>query len=166
MSYVTYLLSNIFLILKYKMHKNTIKFEDHKLKVDFLTLSIKNSNDEKHIQKIANYLFNSFGFNCFLTEGNTRRLSRPLFFDHTTQDTTIIRFNYWNRIVIEFPGKSGQKFYQLVKLHQVDWKIFQPAPLRLNRFDLCYDLNKTDSFNFEEFDQFLLDSRRHILDFI
>ena len=49
------------------MHKNIIKFEDHELKVDFLTLSMQNSNDEKNIQKIANYLFNSFGFNCFLS---------------------------------------------------------------------------------------------------
>lgn len=91
MSYVMYSLSNIFLILKYKMHKNIIKFEDHELKVDFLTLSMQNSNDEKNIQKIANYLFNSFSFNCFLSEGNTRRLSRPLFFDRTTKDTTIIK---------------------------------------------------------------------------
>lgn len=147
------------------MHQNSIKFEDHELKVDFLTLSMPNSNDEKNIRKIASYLFNSFGFNCFLSEGNTRRLSRPLFHDFTTKDTTIIRLNYWNRIVIEFPGKSGQKFYQLVRSHQVDWKFFQPSPLRLNRLDLCYDLDKTDSFSLEEFDQFLLDSRRHILDF-
>ena len=113
---------------------------------------MQNSTDEKNIQKIANYLYNSFGFNCFLSEGNTRRLSRSLFHDLTTKDTTIISLNYCNRIVIEFLGKSGQKF-------------FQPSPLRLNRLDLCYDLDKTDSFNLEEFDQFLLDSRRHILDF-
>lgn len=44
-------------------------------------------------------------------------------------------------------------------------KFFQPSSLRLNRFDLFYDSNKTDSFNFEEFDQFLLDSCKYILDF-
>lgn len=147
------------------MHPNNIRFEDHELKVDFLTLSTQNSNDEKNIQKIASYLFNSFGFNCFLSEGNTRRLSRPLFYDLTTKDTVVIRVNYWNRTVIEFLDKSGQKFYQLVKSHQVDWKFFQPSSLRLNRLDLYYDLDKTDSFSLEEFDQFLLDSRRHILDF-
>ena len=47
------------------MHQNSIKFEDHELKVDFLTLNMHNSTDEKNIQKIASYLFNSFGFNCF-----------------------------------------------------------------------------------------------------
>lgn len=147
------------------MHQNIIKFEDHELKVDFLTLSMQSTNDEKSIHKIASYLFNSFGFNCFLSEGNTRRLSQVLFHDLTSKDTTIIRLNYWNRIVIEFPGKSGQKFYQLVKSHQVDWKFFQPSSLRLSRLDLYYDLDKTDSFSLKEFDQFLLDSRRHILDF-
>ena len=125
---------------------------------------MQSTNDEKSIHKIASYLFNSFGFNCFLSEGNTRRLSQVLFHDLTSKDTTIIRLNYWNRIVIEFPGKSGQKFYQLVKSHQVDWKFFQPSSLRLSRLDLYYDLDKTDSFSLKEFDQFLLDSRRHILD--
>lgn len=37
--------------------------------------------------------------------------------------------------------------------------------MRLSRLDLYYDLDKTDSFSLKEFDQFLLDSRRHILDF-
>ena len=147
------------------MDQNIIKFKDHELKVDFLTLSMKNFNNENDIHKTASYLFNSFGFNCFLSEGNTRRLSQVLFHDHTTKNTTIIRLNYWNRIVIEFPGKSGQKFYQLVKAHQVDLKFFQSSSLRLSRLDLYYDLDKTDSFSLEEFDQFLLDSRRHILDF-
>nr|WPV76436.1 hypothetical protein [Naviculales sp.] len=102
------------------MHKNNISFESQKLKIDFLTLSIQNSSDEKNIQKLASYLFHSFGFNCFLSEGNTRRLSRTLFHDLTTKDTTILRLNYWDRIVIEFPGKSGQKFYQLVRSHQIN----------------------------------------------
>lgn len=57
------------------------------------------------------------------------------------------------------------KFNQLVKSHQVDWKFFQPTFLRLSCLDLYYDLYKTDSFNLEEFEQFLLDSRRHILNF-
>lgn len=72
---------------------------------------MKNSNDQKKIQKRANYLFHFFDFNCFLSEGNTKKLNRTLFQDFTTKGTTIIKLNYWNRIVIEFPGKSGQKVY-------------------------------------------------------
>lgn len=146
------------------MHQNNINFESQELKVDFLTLSMKNSNDQKKIQKIANYLFHSFGFNCFLSEGNTRKLNRTLFQDFTTKDTTIIRLNYWNRIVIEFPGKSGQKLYQLLKSQQLDWRLFPRTSLSLTRLDLCYDLKKTYSFNSEKFDQFLIDSRRQIHD--
>ena len=55
--YVRYLLNNIFLILKSKMYQHAIKFEDHELKVDFLTLSTQSTNDEKSIDKIASYLF-------------------------------------------------------------------------------------------------------------
>lgn len=72
------------------MHKNNIRFEDHELKVDFLTLNMDNSTDEKNIQKVASYVQNSFGFNCFLGEGNTNRLSRPLFHDLTNKGNTII----------------------------------------------------------------------------
>ena len=96
------------------MHQNIIKFEDHELQVDFLTLSMQSTNDEKSIHKIASYLFNFFVFNYFLyflSEGNIRRLSYVLFYDLTSKDTTIIRLNYWNRIVIKFPAKRGQKFY-------------------------------------------------------
>nr|UDP55500.1 hypothetical protein orf175a [Schizostauron trachyderma] len=142
-----------------------INFESQKLKVDFIILSMQNSNDQKKIQRIANYLFHSFGFNCFLSEGNTRRPNRTLVQDFNIKDTTIIRLNYWNRIVIEFSGKSGQKFYQLVKSHKVDWRLFQTSTLSLIRFDLSYDLKKIDTFNSLEFDQFLVDSRRHTLDF-
>ena len=66
-------------------------------------------------KKLANYLFNSFGFNCFLSQGNTRRLTKTLFFDSKTKNTVIIRINYWNRIVIKFPGKTSQELYQLLK---------------------------------------------------
>ena len=78
------------IILNSKIYQNSIQFEDHELNVDFLTLSVHNSTDEKNIQRITSYLFNSFGFNCFLSEGNTKKLGRPLFYDITTKDTRII----------------------------------------------------------------------------
>lgn len=72
------------------MHPNRIKFEDHELKIDFLTLTMQNSNDENNIHKIASYLFNFFGFNCLLSEGNTKRLSKVIFHAFISKDTTII----------------------------------------------------------------------------
>jgi hypothetical protein len=55
---------------------------------------MNNLTDENNIQKITSYLFNYFGLNCFLSEGNTRRMSRILFHDLTTKNTIIIRLNY------------------------------------------------------------------------
>ena len=45
-----------------------------------------------------------------------------------------------------------------------DWRLFPLTSLSLTRFDLYYDLDKTDSFTIEELDQFLLKSRSHTLD--
>jgi hypothetical protein len=125
---------------------------------------MQNLNNEKNIQELANYLFNSLGFNCFLSEGNTRRISQTLFRDSRTKDSAIIRINYWNQTVIESPGKSGQKLYQLVKSERIDWKFFHLASLHLTRVDICYDQKKTDFFYPLQFDPFLLDSRKQILE--
>jgi len=145
------------------MNQNKFSFESQKLEIDFITLSMQNSSNENNIQKLASYLFYSLGFNCFLSEGNTRRISRTLFCDFRTKDTAIIRINYWNKTVIEFPGKSGQKLYQLVKSQHIDWKFFHLPSLNLTRLDLCYDQKKTDFFDSLQFDRFLLDSRKQIL---
>jgi len=93
------------------MNQEKMTFKYHKLEVDFLTLSMENLSDRKKIQEFANYLFKNFGFNCFLSEGNTRKINETLFQDIATKDTVIIRINYWKVTVIEFPGKSGQKVY-------------------------------------------------------
>ena len=142
------------------MNQKKFSFKNQKLKIDFITLSTQNLNHKK----LARYLFNSFGFNCFLSQGNTRKLTETLFFDSKTKNTVIIRINYWNRIVIEFPGKSGQKLYQLLKSQQIDWEIFHGSYLKLTRLDLCYDQNKTEVFDSLKFDEFLIRSRRQILD--
>ena len=49
---------------------------------------------------------------------------------------------YWNRTVIEFPGKSAQKIYQLIKSHQFDWKFFHTPSFSLTHFDLYYHVDK------------------------
>jgi hypothetical protein len=141
--------------------QNKFSFEEQKLKIDFITLSTENLDHKK----LARYLFDFFGFNCFLSQGNTRKLTETLFFNSKTKSTVIIRINYWNRIVIEFPGNSGQKLYQLLKSQRIDFGIFHRSYLRLTRLDLCYDQNKTEIFDSLKFDEFLIESRRQILDF-
>jgi len=146
------------------MKQEKMTFESHKLQVDFLTLSMDNVNNTKRIHEFANYLFKNSGFNCFLSEGNTRKITQTLFQNLSTKDTAIIRLNYWNVTVIEFPGQSGQKLYQLIKSRQLDWRFFPSQSLNLTRFDLCYQLIKTDTFDSRELDRFLINSRRHILE--
>lgn len=141
------------------MTPNKFSFKNQSLKVDFITLSTQNLNPKK----LARYLFNFFGFNCFLSQGNVRKLTETLFFESKTKSTAIIRINYWNRTVIEFPGKSSQKFYQLMKLQKVDWAFFESSYLKLTRLDLCYDQNKAEDFYSLKFDEFLIKSRRQIL---
>ena len=51
------------------MNQNKFTFESQRLKVDFLTFSMKYFNT----QKFAKYFFESHGFNCFVSNGNTRR---------------------------------------------------------------------------------------------
>ena len=147
------------------MNQEKMTFQFQRLEVDFLTLSMKNLSDRKKIQKFADYLFQNFGFNSFLSDGNTRIITQTLYQDLDIKSTVIIRSNYWDRTVIEFPGKSAQKIYQLIKSHQFDWKFFHTPSLSLTRFDLCYHAHKTEFFNSREFDHFLVDSRNHIMDF-
>lgn len=146
------------------MKQEKMTFESHKLQVDFLTLSMDNVSNTKRIHEFANYLFKNSGFNCFLSEGNTRKITQTLFQNLATKDTAIIRINYWKVTIIEFPGQSGQRFYQQLKSRKLDWRFFPSHSLNLTRLDLCYELIKTDTFKSQELDEFLIKSRRHILD--
>lgn len=146
------------------MKQEKMTFESYKLQVDFLTLSMDNLSNTKRIQEFANYLFKNSGFNCFLSEGNTRKITQTLFQNIATKDTAIIRINYWKVTLIEFPGQSGQRLYQLIKSGKLDWRFFPSHSLNLTRLDLCYQLIKTHTFKSQELDEFLIKSRRHVLD--
>lgn len=104
----------------------------------------------------------SFGFNCFLSTGNYRKIVETLFQDLSTKDTLIIRKNYWNQTVFEFPGQSANKLYQLLKLHDIDWNSLKLPSLRLSRLYICYDQEKSSLFDPKKFDDFLIDSRNYI----
>lgn len=147
------------------MNQRKMTFESHKLEVDFLTLSMKNLSDPNKIYEFANYLFKNFGFNSFLSEGNTRKITQTLCQNLAIKDTLIIRINYWEVTFLEFPGRSAQKLYHLLKSQQLDWRFFPSSSLRLTHFDLCYQLIKNDFFDSRELDDFLIQSRRRTLDF-
>ena len=51
-----------------------LNFQIQNLKVDFITLIIPHFNDEHNILNLANYFHRSFGFNCFLSTGNCKKV--------------------------------------------------------------------------------------------
>jgi hypothetical protein len=141
-----------------------LNFQTQNLKIDFITLTVQHFDDERNILNLANYFHRSFGFNCFLSTGNYRRIVETLFQDLSTKDTLIIRKNYWKQTVFEFPGQSANKLYQLLKSHDIDWNSLQLSSLRLSRLDICYDQEKSFLFDPKKFDDFLIDSRRYIME--
>jgi len=88
---------------------------------------------------LANYFHRSFGFNSFLSTGNDRKSIETLFQNLSTKNTLIIRKNYWNQTLLEFPGQSADKLYQLLKSGEIDWNSLRLPSLRLSRLDRCYD---------------------------
>jgi hypothetical protein len=85
-----------------------LNFQTQNLKIDFITLTLPHFDDERNISNLANYFHRSFGFNCFLSTGNCRKVE-TLFQDLSTKDTLIIRKNYWKQTVFEFLGQSANK---------------------------------------------------------
>ena len=139
-------------------------FQTQNLKIDFITLTLQDFYEERNILNIANYFHRLFGFNCFISTGNHRKIVETLFQDLSTKDTLIIRKNYWKRTVFEFPGQSANKLYRLLKSHDIDWNSLQLSSLRLSRLDICYDQRKSSLFDPKKFDDFLINSRSYIME--
>lgn len=142
----------------------TLNFQKQNLKLDFITFTIQNPQHPQHLLNIAHYFHTFFRFNCFLSVGNNRKIREILFRDHHTKDTLIIRHNFWNHTVLEFPGQSANYLYQFLKQKNVDWNFLQIYQVRLIRLDISYDQPKSFSFSNEEFDDFLVHSRSYILE--
>lgn len=139
------------------MNQNSVTFKSEKLQVDFLTLSIKYLGTNE----IANYFFQCHGFNSFLSEGNSRRISQELFYDGSTKLTIIIRVNFWGKNLLEISGRSAAEFYKLLKSNSIDLKFFDGASI--TRIDLCLDSKIDEFFDEAKFDQFLIQTRHEIL---
>lgn len=140
-----------------------LDFHSQKLKLDFLSFSTPYFENDQKVKNLTNYFYQILGFNSFLSQGNQRKIIQTLFLDKRTKDTLIVRINYWNQLVLEFPGQSANKLYQLLKSNAIDWYSFEFNDLRLSRLDIYYEQTKSHSFKSDEFDQFLLNTRKHLL---
>ena len=124
-----------------------IGFDSEDLKIDYLSLNLQ-FNNLSQIQKIADFLADSFGCKSTLLDQSTK-------FKKTLVETDKRNFSakfivnstkYWRGTTLCFKGNSAQLFYESLKFKKLDWAIFDLDSTNLGRIDLCYDreLNSTD----------------------
>lgn len=103
-------------------NKSIIDFESHELKIDYLTFSTTLDFNSKKFIEFSNYFFYQHGFNIFVSKGNTRSYIQPILRNQDIKDLIIIRLNYYNRTIIEIPGKYGHNFYKILKSQNLNLK--------------------------------------------
>ena len=132
------------------MKENKLTFEKEKLAVDYISFNIQGLVDRKQVERIANYLFQNFGFNSTFAIGSDGK-QETLFSNQKKKYQVYFRAYkysdiYWDGIKIDFSGRNGHQFYNLIATNKVNWKIFNhEKSLRLSRLDLCYIHKKTDN---------------------
>lgn len=126
------------------MNQNTLSFESEGLVVDYLSFNIKGLVDKTELERIANYLFQNFGFNStFVVKlAGTRE---TLF--HSPKNKYHIYFTvytysdiYWNGIKIDFSGNNGNQLYNLIVANEINWEKFnheKKTSIIPHRFMLC-----------------------------
>lgn len=139
------------------MNQNKLSFKSEKLIVDWIGFNIQAVGNIKQVEIIANYLFQNFGFNSTFADGLDGK-EKTLFNDSKNEYQVSFRIYkysdiYWDGIKIDFSGRNGHQFYNLIAANQINWEVFNPEKsFRLCRLDLCYLHNKTNtSTNIESF---------------
>lgn len=94
------------------------------------------------MERIANYLFQNFGFNSTFATGPDGE-EKTLFNDSKNKYQVYFRSYkysdiYWDGIKIDFSSNNAAQVYNLIQEQKFDWNIFQLSNLSLSRFDLCY----------------------------
>lgn len=124
-----------------------INFYSEDLKIDYLSLNLQ-FNNLSQIQKIADYLADTFGCKSTLLDQSTK-LKKTLV--ESVKRNYLASFivnstKYWRGTTLCFKGNSAQLFYEDLKFKKLDWAVFDLDSTNLGRIDLCYDreLNSTD----------------------
>jgi len=123
--------------------------------VDYLSLNLQFTN-LRQIQKIADYLADTFGCKSTLLDQSTK-------FKKTLVETVKRNYSanfivnstkYWRGTTLCFKGNSTQLFYEGLKFKKLDWAVFDLDSTNFGRIDLCYDRNlkstDTDPYLFLE----------------
>lgn len=137
------------------MNQNNLTFDTENLVVDWIGFNIQGLVNRKQIERIAKSLFQNFGFNSTFALGSEGK-QETLFCNSKNKYQVYFRAYkysdiYWDGIKIDFSGRNGYQFYNLIATNQVNWEIFNHG-LRLSRLDLCYTRKKIDNnINVESF---------------
>jgi hypothetical protein len=160
--------------LKIQQQKDTlytINFETENFVVDWLSLNIR---DGCNFTTLANYLFESLNFNIFKVKlgynsKNEEYSDQILLNDKNHNCCFFVETsnNYWKGLRLEFRGKNGEHFYNLITTRRVDWSAFSLESTNLGRFDVNFQrtIQKDDlpeKLFFLETYQYLVESGRTV----
>jgi hypothetical protein len=139
------------------MNRNRVTFDSENLVVDWIGFNIQGLINRKQVERIAKYLFKNFGFNSTFALGSDGK-QETLFCNSKNKYQVSFRAYkysdiYWDGIKIDFSGRNGHQFYNLIATNQVNWEIFNhEKSFRLSRLDLCCTRKKIDNnINVESF---------------
>ena len=118
-------------------------FESEKIKIDYLTFNIKNT--EHNLQKIAQFFNRVYKFNCYYYDQKIGIKSKKPYFSLTNPSYTlemvfVFHSNPGNKntILIQFSGRNASQFYAILKSQKFNWQIFNLNYLTLGRLDINY----------------------------
>lgn len=141
-----------------------INFKSENFQIDFLSFNIQ-VNDDEQIQRIANYLSNTFQCNSKFEDKKNPNLNKTLVIEDKNICQVVFITNqvkHWSGVSLDFAGNHAKYFYEAIKSKELDWDIMDFANTNLGRIDLYYDrkLIKTDKI--EDFDLFLENCEKQI----
>ena len=122
------------------MNQNKLSFVSENLVIDWIGFNIPGLVERKQLERIAKYLFQNFGFNSTFALGSDGK-QETLFSNLKNKYQVYFRAYkysdiYWDGIKIDFSGRNGHQFYNLIAANQVNWEIFNHEKnLRLSRLD-------------------------------
>ena len=99
-------------------------FESEKIKIDYLTFNIKNT--EHNLQKIG-----IKSKKPYFSLTNPSYMLEMVFVFHSNPANR-------NTILIQFSGHNASQFYTILKSQKFNWQIFNLSDLTLGRLDINY----------------------------
>jgi len=142
------------------MNPKSLNFQSQNLVVDWIGFNIEGFHDVERIKKIAEYLFQNFGFNSTLNF-KSKKQQEILFFNSKNKNQvyfTEYKYSdmYWDGIKIDFSGNNAAQFYKYIQEQKLDWNIFKSA--NLSRLDLYYFRKAQNTDQKEQLEKFFSDS--------